>query len=171
MEYMKRRKVFTYIIGVLALVAIGLAVDIVHVLRRKESSVLVRPTALVASSTPTPEPIVILAARELFEMFPVKNASPEEIKKFSDTVAGFSEASDVLNIAGCAASPFVLRISQKASLELKNTDNVAHVLTHGQEFKVEIGAESNKVITVTFPVGVAGYRCDGRHSGILFVTD
>ena len=64
-------------------------------------------------------------------VFPREDATPEEFDRHAELVRAAAVNVNLLDITGCTPNPLVIEVGIGEYIAIKNSDDVAHTLTHG----------------------------------------
>ena len=111
--------------------------------------------------------------REEILNWPDKDATDEERQAYWETVAAAAVNVNVLDISGCTPKPLVLEVGLEESIEIKNSDEVAHTLWIGPPYgSITIPAGGTRgIVFDRGGSGSHGYRCGSSDlAGIFYIN-
>ena len=124
---------------------------------------------------PTNTPVVVPPAPsvdvvKLLAENPGSGATKEQLTTFSAKVSGYSKDATSIDVSGCVPNPTVSRIKLNTPIIFKNTDAASHKLVNGN-LTINVPANSSTAIIPEFAsLGIYGYSCDTKITGIFLVV-
>lgn len=110
---------------------------------------------------------------KLIEQTTWKDLSAEEQQNLQGIVHKLAEETNQISLAAnCQVTPYVVKVSSKEILKIKNTDSVLHKINfiNNTSLDAKSQAESSFMIS-KLQKGLNRYGCDGKASGYIIVTD
>lgn len=107
--------------------------------------------------------------------FAGEDASAEERELHAELVRREAKDVNILDISNCTPDPVALRVEYGESITIKNSDTVAHTLSHRETSIIPAGGTKDVVVSDFAEIeegieGFAGYSCDGSLVGVFHIT-
>ena len=153
--------VLLIVIAIVLNIAIDKKYSLIKENQQKKSSAVLPVTLTPASLT------------ERLLKLPSKDTTSEQQRQHFLLVEQHAVPSAFLDISGCRGNPTVIAVTKGKSVQIKNTDKIAHEISLNQSTHYAIPAKSSQSYQIPFEKGrgIYGYACDhsGKADGVFFV--
>jgi hypothetical protein len=174
-------KLFTIFIVILSLVGIGLGLmiyrnntvvqpEVAQNVPQQQSQPIVQETPVETQSQPTaqPTPDTRLTINNVELHTPGPNATKEEQDAFTKYVTDNAQAVSQFEIASCKPVPAILKVKDKGSITVKNSDSVDHTIIFNTDHQYTIPKNGQTVINIDFANGesIFGFGCETANGAV-----